>query len=164
MALNTTDFEAAVHAALHGPEKKDLTIDQHSFNVKPAVIERDHEKGIITVTGDEEGDHHISHRKFGFDDQISYKFTKKIGDTSIPSIGELDIEVSTAFEKYLGLTKDIIVKTGPIILGLISGGGSDGKADAAVSDEVMEETKKLLDGEWEGELYFLITHIYLRAE
>ncbi len=58
-------MEAAVHAALYGPEKKGVSIFDHGFNVKPAEFSRSGSR--LTVTGQ------ISHRlSYRPDDQLYY--------------------------------------------------------------------------------------------
>ena len=62
----------AVHAAIHGPERQDIDIRGHGFNVKP--ITRQDVNGVLHAWGQ------ISHKlKFRPDDQVFFHLQKKDG-------------------------------------------------------------------------------------
>jgi hypothetical protein len=62
----------AIQAALEGPERKDIKINTHNFNVKP--VTRDEHDGELHVWGQ------ISHKlTVRPDDQIFYHIVKKDG-------------------------------------------------------------------------------------
>lgn len=63
----------AVKAALHGPERKDILIRGHGFNVKP--IDRQDVNGEIHIWG--QISHKLAHRP---DDQMYYHLLKKNGN------------------------------------------------------------------------------------
>jgi len=65
-------FQAAVNAALHGPEIKKVKVFGHHFNVKPAEITRTGTK--VTAAG--QISHHLRWRR---DDQVYYYIEKEGG-------------------------------------------------------------------------------------
>jgi hypothetical protein len=63
----------AVNAALRGPERKDITVKKHDFNVKP--LTRKTEGAVLYAQGQ------ISHRLFGQkDDQVYYTIAVSKGN------------------------------------------------------------------------------------
>jgi hypothetical protein len=71
MAVDKAALDAAIHAALKGPEKKKIKVARHEWNVKKIDITRD--GGVLVVDG--RSGHHISHhRAWVPDDQIYFGF------------------------------------------------------------------------------------------
>jgi hypothetical protein len=152
-AVDMQAFEVAMTAALQGPERKRLKIEKHEFNVKPIKITRTGDS--ILVSG-EEG-HHISHhRGVVNDDQIYYEFTKQGGIIIGPKVryekggwGPTLKTVMGIVEKANEVYDEIARKQGAIV---------------TAQQAAFEETKKLLDGTWQGEANFLIANIALRVK
>lgn len=153
MAVNMKDFEKAMTAALKGPEQKKLKIEKHEFNVKPVKITREGNK--IIVSG--EDGHQISHRlRFRPDDQVFYAFEKEGG-----IVRDLEVEIKEGgLIALVKKTKKVI----EIALEVIEILKKEGKSDEVVSEAGFQETKRLLDGTWQGEANFLIANIALRVK
>lgn len=166
MSVNRDELEKAVSAALTGPEVRGVTIEDYSFNVKPATITRD--GNAITVVGGD--DRYISRRRrLRPNDQIFYAFDK-VGD----EIRDLDIDIDRGgFKAFVsrGYLERLVKISAEIIKIFLevrnqqqTAGFKSDEAQKAGLDAAYQESKKLLDGSWEGEASFLIANIALRAE
>jgi hypothetical protein len=150
--VNSKNLDAAVHAALHGPERKKLKIARHEFNVKPVKITREAD-GRLIIDGSE--GHHISHHiSMQPDHQIMFKVIRNPDGSPQP----FDLEISK-WGPWIPVVIGFLTKAAALAktVGLF-------KADGGVQDEVMQTVLPLLeDKSWEGEARFLITQIALRA-
>jgi hypothetical protein len=150
--VNVKNLNAAVEAALKGPERKKIKIARHEFNVKPAKITR--ENGDVIIDG---GDgRHISHHiSMSPDDQVMYKAIRHADGTF-----EID---PTFLNRWKAWIPELVatLKTASDIAKTV---GAVLKADGGLNDEIMQSTAHLLDGSWKGEAKFLIAQIALRAQ
>jgi hypothetical protein len=132
-------MDAAIHAALYGPEKKKLKVYDHEFNVKP--IERSRRGSGMTIMG------HISHHlRFRPDDQVYY--------TVILEKGVIQ-DIKTAINRG-GLT--------PIAAPIISALAEYFGGVAVPPDKVASVGRtlgRLYDGGWESAVSIMITNITL---
>lgn len=147
--VNREGFRKALKAALDGPELKDVewTTFGHDFNVKQVRVTKTSD-GLLIDGGD---GRHISHRKrFRPDDQVFYK-------CRITEEGEVkDLEVN------IKSTADILkewFKTAGEIIAIVGAIVGAGKADEFGDVEPIPSSLELLDGDWEGDVEFLIANI-----
>lgn len=149
--VNVKNLNAAVAAALHGPEHKKIKIARHEFNVKPVKITRTN--GDVVIDGGK--GHHISHAiSMSPDDQVEYKAVRHPDGTY-----EIDPTYLGRWETWASEIVTIL-KTVTTIITTV---GAVLKANGQVDDAVMSKTAELLDGSWKGEAKFLIAQITLRA-
>jgi hypothetical protein len=156
MAVKMAAFEKAMSAALGlGGSAKDNThvkVDRHDFNVDRARISREGNK--IIVKGDD--GNNISHRlSLRPDDQVLYSFEKEGNNVS-----NLQIEIKKG--GVIPLIK-MVIELLAAIEALKASSAAAGKSDEATNKAAFEETKKLLDGSWEGEARFLVANIASRV-
>jgi hypothetical protein len=160
MAVNQGNFEKAMHAALQGPEVKKLKIEKHEFNVKPIKTQR--VAGKLEVGG--QISHHLSLRD---DDQYRYRFTLVPGQQI--SIQDVDVDIDRSIlSSVFKLGLDLLVKYLSEKLGdkLPDLPGQTTQALTTAGDQaatrVFEDSKRLLDGSWEGEANFMVVNIAAR--
>ena len=153
--VSKATFEKAMTAALDGPEVKKIKFEKHEFNVKKATVTASRVDGVH-VSG------RISHhRSFMDDDQVDYTCRITAGQTV--TIDQVDFSISRSIGmKVLGAAWDLLEEW------LKERGEGDGqgmstKALATRSEEaetrIYEDSKKLLDGSWEGEAKMLMVNI-----
>jgi hypothetical protein len=161
MTVNQANFEKAMNAALQGPEVKKLKFEKHEFNVKPAKIER--KDGNLQVSG--QISHHLAWRD---DDQFYYRFSVVSGKQV--SIQDIDVDIDESIlSKVFKLGLDLLVEflkkqledelddqTGQTEQALTRSGDQ-------ASARVFEESKRLLDGSWQGEANFIVVNIAARV-
>ena len=117
------DKQKAIHAALEGPEKQQLEVYGHKWNVKPASVRKEGNRVIV------EGQ--ISHSvRWTFDDQIFYTFVfedQKLvkNDIKIEERGwaELSSPIVSAVSAYFGkpIPPEDVSKIGDMLEGVAYG-------------------------------------------
>jgi hypothetical protein len=160
MTVNQANFEKAMNAALQGPEVKKLKFEKHEFNVKPVKTER--KDGTLQVSG--RISHHLAWRD---DDQYDYRFAVVSGKQV--SIQDINVDIDESIlSKVFKLGLDLLVEflkaqledelddqTGQTEQALTRSGDQ-------ASARVFEESKRLLDGSWQGEANFMVVNIAAR--
>ena len=158
--VNRQNFEKALRAALEGPEVKKIKIEKHEYNVKPVKVERRgaqlHVRGQIS--------HHLS---WSDDDQVFYRFAVTPGQ--VLSIADIDIEIdgnfirSTMTAVWDGFLKKALIE---LLERKFEQAGQETfklSVAQATSEQVVQESQKLLDGSWQREADFLIVNIAARV-
>lgn len=156
--VNRKNLQAAVTAALDGPERKELKICRHEFNVKPVTLT--HEGDYVIVDGTK--GHHISHEiTMAPDDQVYYKLRVRKGGVTRDDVKfELhDIQKWGPWLEHVYVTlekhKEILIALGGLVF----------KADGG-DDRLLQALLPILDDEkqsWRAECSFLMTYIGLAA-
>jgi hypothetical protein len=140
-------YEAAIHAALHGPEDKGISVHGHDFNVKKMTIGWSSTHAIASGQ--------ISHRLAGRpDDQVYYTITVNSDDFSISNI---DVKVD---ENPLA---DFIVMNhlaGSFVVGIfVPVAGSALAAAEPIVKEIARRAESAVVGNWEEACRALISAI-----
>ena len=166
MSVNSENLEKAIKAALKGPEERDLRIADYRFNVKPATISKENGNTFSVVGGE---DNYISRRRRGRpNDRIYYEIEK-----SEDEILDMDVEIDRGgFKAIWPRHGDQIKKTYDIAKKIYEfikdqrekAGDTRIMAIRAAQAAASVELQLFLDGTWEGEAYFLVSNIALRAE
>lgn len=135
-------MEDAMKASFRGPEKKNLRIYDHGFNVKKVEIKREGAK--ITING------HISHHlRWRRDDQVYYQIVKK---------GDKVISVKRQISRggWAGIAAPIIAAAGTYLTG------------TPIPPDKVEAIGRAIgraqDGSWEGACDAIIANVALRAK
>jgi len=160
--VNMNAFDKAMKAALSGPEAKKVKVDKHEFNVKKATTSGDRVSGR-KVKG--QLSHCLALRD---DDQIYYEC--KIQAGQMVSIEQINIRIDESWMNKIA--RDIWVELKDVIVEALKNKGTAGDTNKGqfelqrlveeaedVKKRIFEESKKLLDGSWRGEAYFLILNI-----
>ncbi len=152
MTVTQEQLDAAVEAALQGPEKRDLRIGHRSWNVKPAHMIRN--GSMLRVEGNR--GHHISRRRsWGPNDRYYYVIEKEGS-----KLKNLDIDRSGGWARTIAW----IIDTWEEIEAERERLQQQGKSDAAAANEAAWKTRDLLDGSSRGIAAYVITNIALRAK
>jgi hypothetical protein len=150
--VSKATFEKAMKAALDGPEVKKIKFGKHEFNVKKSTVTGSRVDGV-QVSG------RISHhRSFMDDDQVDYKARIQAGQAV--TIDQIEFSIDRSFmNKFLGDLVKVLVKffAEKVEKGLSTQALATRPAEAEA--RIYEESKKLIDGSWEGEAKMLMVNI-----
>ena len=152
MSVTTEQLEAALDAALRGPERRKLQIGHRKWNVKPAQITRNGD--FIRVDG--LSGRYISRRRSRLPNDRYYYEIEKEGS----QIKKLDIDRRSGLARLVKAAREIY----EVAREIYEDSKKSGKSDAMATQDADREARKLLDGSSRGIAGYVITHIALRAK